>query len=65
MFLKRSEVEYEDLFSCIVSAMEICWPGPVFCLLLGVSPDYAQPIIGQVTEVTWGPNQYKDVILPV
>ena len=27
-------------------------PGPVFCLLLGVSSGYAQPITGQVTEVT-------------
>ena len=27
--------------------------GPVFCLLLRVSSDYAQPIKGQVTEVTW------------
>ena len=27
-------------------------PGPVFCLLLRVSSDYAQPIAGQVTEVT-------------
>ena len=26
--------------------------GPVFCLLLWVSSDYAQPITGQVTEVT-------------
>ena len=26
--------------------------GPVFCLLLGVCSDYAQPITGQVTEVT-------------
>ena len=26
--------------------------GTVFCLLLGVSSDYAQPITGQVTEVT-------------
>ena len=25
---------------------------PVFCLLLGVSSDYAQPITSQVTEVT-------------
>ena len=32
---------------CIVSTS-----GPVFCLLLGVSSDYAQPITGQVTEVT-------------
>ena len=29
-----------------------CKSGPVFCLLLGVSSDYAQPITGQVTEVT-------------
>ena len=28
------------------------WSGPVFCLFLGVSSDYAQPITGQVTEVT-------------
>ena len=27
-------------------------PGLVFCLLLGVSSDYAQPITGQVNEVT-------------
>ena len=27
-------------------------PGPVLCLLLRVSSDYAQPITGQVTEVT-------------
>ena len=27
-------------------------PGPVFCLLLGVNSDYAQPIRGQVSEVT-------------
>ena len=26
--------------------------GPIFCLLLGVSSDYAQPITGQVTQVT-------------
>ena len=26
--------------------------GPIFCLLLRVSSDYAQPITGQVTEVT-------------
>ena len=28
-----------------------CISGPVFCLLLGISSDYAQPITGQVTEV--------------
>ena len=27
--------------------------GPVFCLSFGVSSDNAQPITGQVTEVTW------------
>ena len=28
-------------------------PGPVFCLLLGVSSDRSRPITGQVTLVTW------------
>ena len=32
--------------------MTITYQGPIFCLLLGVSPDYAQPITGQVSEVT-------------
>ena len=32
--------------------MSLHRPGPVFCLLLGVSSDYARPITGQVTEVT-------------
>ena len=27
--------------------------GSIFCLLLGVNLDYAQPITGQVTEVTY------------
>ena len=31
----------------------IVWPGPVFCLLLGVSSGCAWPITGQVTSVTW------------
>ena len=31
----------------------IIWPGPVFCLLLGVSSGCARPIKGQVTSVTW------------
>ena len=34
------------------SGKQCCRPGPVFCLLLGVSSDYAQPITGQVIEVT-------------
>ena len=38
--------------------------GPVFCLLLGESSDYAQPITGQVTEVTcpvigWAQSEQK------
>ena len=28
-------------------------PGPVFCLLVGVSSGSARPITGQVTSVTW------------
>ena len=28
-------------------------PGPVFCLLLGVSPGCARPITGQVISITW------------
>ena len=28
-------------------------PGPVFCLLLGVSSGCARPITGQVTSITW------------
>ena len=31
--------------------------GPVFCLLLGVSSDYAQPITGQVTSPVIGRTQ--------
>ena len=37
------------------SSTTTCWhttSGLIFCLLLGVSSDYAQPITGQVTEVT-------------
>ena len=37
--------KYRSLFSW--------WPGPVFCLLLGASSDYAQPITGLLTSVTW------------
>ena len=32
--------------------MTLLLSGPVFCLLLRLSSDYAQPITGQVTEVT-------------
>ena len=34
------------------SSNELQCPEPVFCLLLRVSSDYAQPVTGQVTEVT-------------
>ena len=37
------------------SRYALAYSGPVFCLLLGVSSDYAQPITGQVTEVTYLP----------
>ena len=45
-------------YSSLVPVMAWCpvdmelSPGPVFCVLLGVNSDYAQPITGQVTEVT-------------
>ena len=35
-----------------IDSCTLLTPGPVFCLLLGVSSDYAQPITGQVTGVT-------------
>ena len=35
-----------------LSVSDMCNPGSVFCLLLGISSDYPQPITGQVTEVT-------------
>ena len=38
--------------SYIIEGIVWLWSGPVFCLLLGLSSDYAQPITGQVTEVT-------------
>ena len=37
---------FEEVYWCIYAS-----PGSIFCLLLGVSSDYAQPITGQVTEV--------------
>ena len=36
----------------LAAARTHSWPRPVFCLLLEVSSNYAQPITGQVTEVT-------------
>ena len=36
----------------VTGVCRVLWPGPVFCILLGVSSDYAQPITGQVTEIT-------------
>ena len=41
-----------DSPSCLFRIILNKKPGPVFCLLLGLSSDYAQPITGQVTEVT-------------
>ena len=45
---------YLSYWEIILKSIHSWWErsGPVFCLLLGVSSDYAQPITGQVTEVT-------------
>ena len=42
------------LFCCLTDTLKptLQPSGPIFCLLLGVSSDYAQPNTGQVTEVT-------------
>ena len=37
----------------LISEFNLFKPGPVFCLLLGVSSGYARPNTGQVTSVTW------------
>ena len=54
--MKSHSHEICDLNCCVSLISDIslgkCCPGPVFCLLLGVSSNYAQPITGQVTEVT-------------
>ena len=42
MYISQTETSLIEILS-----------GPVSCLLLGVSSDYAQPITGQVTEVTF------------
>ena len=49
---KRGPWKMKDLFILHSPYRGCRWPGPVFCLLLVVSSDYAQPITGQVTEVT-------------
>ena len=54
--LLRSYICRETIVSeCSISHMaegSLTTHGPVFCLLFGVSSDYAQPITGQVTEIT-------------
>ena len=40
------------LFGSVLFCIIQYWPGPFFCVLFGVSSDYAQPITGQVIEVT-------------
>ena len=47
MSSKHDHVHWHIKSHCIFAKT-----GPIFCLLLGVSSDYAQPITGQVTEVT-------------
>ena len=47
--------QFQNLSFCwivFIHVLTTSCSGPVFCLLLGVSSDYAQPITGQVTEVT-------------
>ena len=47
------KIEWIVLMECIaLHDARLAWPGPPFCLLLGVSSDYAQPITGQIVEVT-------------
>ena len=51
--LKRIWGPHSERATCALLHRTSCSsPGPVFCLLLGVSSDCAQPITGQVTEVT-------------
>ena len=40
-------------FVKVIIMLRIISPGPIFCLLLGVSSGCAQLITGQVTSVTW------------
>ena len=42
----------DNIFYLSIPELQRWSSGPVFCLLLGVSSDCAQPITGQVTEVT-------------
>ena len=51
MRLKMSSAKYRP-FCLGLIVLSGKTSGSVFCLLLGVSSDYAQPITGQVTEVT-------------
>ena len=54
-FEDRTPVDF--IYGCpIIKWIAETWlhdkiPGPLFCLLLGICSDYAQPITGQVTEV--------------
>ena len=57
LYLQCKNHKWVPLFPNILSVKSaLIWvnigSGPIFCLLLGVSSDCAQPITGQVTEVT-------------
>ena len=51
---KQFESSWSQSYKIHIPPMQMIMirSGPVFCLLLGVSSNYAQPITGQVTEVT-------------
>ena len=53
LFIVKVSLKNWDMVSalCLLAA-RLTPSGPIFCFLLGVSSDYAQPITGQVTEVT-------------
>ena len=51
MHLGGRVIKMAEISQRMVIWLQLCG-GPVFCLLLGVSSDYAQPITGQVNEVT-------------
>ena len=52
-YQKVSNVEIDLMrFNQHAIPSHIAFPGPVFCLLLGVNSEYGQPITGQVTSVT-------------
>ena len=52
-FLRNDKILCGEMNSVFWIRLQLASSGPVFFILLGKSSDYAQPITGQVTEVTW------------